>query len=61
MFIGRVKSCSASRKRAQDYAFDDMELADDMRCVAVPVFGKDGNVARGISLSGPLSRFSLQW
>lgn len=46
--------------RAQGYAFDDMELADDMRCVAVPVFGKDGGVAGGISLSGPLSRFSLQ-
>lgn len=46
--------------RAQGYAFDDMELADDMRCVAVPVFGEDGEVAGGISLSGPLSRFTQQ-
>ncbi len=46
--------------RAQGYAYDDMEFADDMRCVAVPVFEKDGHVAGGISLSGPASRYSRQ-
>jgi DNA-binding IclR family transcriptional regulator len=46
--------------RAQRYAYDDMEFADDMRCVAVPVFEKDGRVTSGISLSGPASRYSRQ-
>ena len=44
--------------RAQRYAYDDMEFADDMRCVAVPVIEKDGHVTSGISLSGPASRYS---
>jgi DNA-binding IclR family transcriptional regulator len=46
--------------RAQGYAYDDMEFADDMRCVAVPVVEKDGRVISGISLSGPASRYSRQ-
>jgi DNA-binding IclR family transcriptional regulator len=46
--------------RAQGYAYDDMEFADDMRCVAVPVIDKDGHVMSGISLSGPASRYSRQ-
>ena len=46
--------------RAQCYAYDDMEFADDMRCVAVPVIEKDGRVTGGISLSGPASRYSRQ-
>lgn len=46
--------------RAQGYAYDDMEFADDMRCVAVPLFEKDGYVTSGISLSGPASRYNRQ-
>jgi DNA-binding IclR family transcriptional regulator len=46
--------------RAQGYAYDDFEFADDMRCVAVPVIEKDGRVTGGISLSGPASRYTLQ-
>jgi DNA-binding IclR family transcriptional regulator len=46
--------------RAQRYAYDDMEFADDMRCVAVPVIEKDGRVTSGIALSGPASRYSRQ-
>jgi DNA-binding IclR family transcriptional regulator len=46
--------------REQGYAYDDMEFADDMRCVAVPVIEKDGRVTSGISLSGPSSRYSRQ-
>lgn len=42
------------------YAIDDLEFHDDMRCVAVPVFEKDGEVLGGISLSGPSSRFTLK-
>ncbi|MBE0532244.1 MAG: IclR family transcriptional regulator [Rhodospirillales bacterium] len=46
------------RVRRQGFAFDDFEFADDMRCVAVPVFGKNGALVGGISLSGPSSRYS---
>jgi DNA-binding IclR family transcriptional regulator len=46
------------RIRVQGYAYDDLEFADDMRCVAVPVFEKGGGVGGGISLSGPSSRYS---
>jgi DNA-binding IclR family transcriptional regulator len=35
-------------------------IADDMRCVAVPVIEKDGRVTSGISLSGPASRYNRQ-
>jgi DNA-binding IclR family transcriptional regulator len=45
--------------RAQGYAYDDMEFADDMRCVAVPVFEPNGKVESGISISGPISRFAF--
>lgn len=48
-----------SRVRAQAYAYDDLEFAADMRCVAVPVFEKGGEVPGGISISGPSSRFDL--
>jgi len=46
--------------RAQAYSYDDFEFADDMRCVAVPVF-EEGNrrPLGGISLSGPSTRFTL--
>ncbi len=44
--------------RSQGYAFDDAEMADDMRCVAVPIFESNG-VSKGISMSGPISRFTL--
>jgi DNA-binding IclR family transcriptional regulator len=47
------------RIRAQGYAYDDLEMSDDMRCVAVPVFERGGVVRGGISLSGPASRFTL--
>ena len=30
-----------------------------MRCLAVPVFEKDGSVLGGISMSGPSFRFTL--
>ncbi|MET3927225.1 IclR family transcriptional regulator [Devosia sp. 2618] len=45
--------------RAQRYAFDDMEFAPDMRCVAVAVFERGGVVPGGIAISGPSSRFDM--
>jgi DNA-binding IclR family transcriptional regulator len=46
------------RVRRQGFAYDEFEFADDMRCVAVPVYGKDGSLQGGISLSGPSSRYT---
>jgi DNA-binding IclR family transcriptional regulator len=46
-----------TRVRAQGYAYDDVEFADDMRCVAVPVFEPGGTVESGLSISGPIPRF----
>jgi len=42
--------------RMQGYAFDVLEFADDMCCVAAPLFGADGKLLGGINLSGPSSR-----
>jgi len=47
------------RIRAVGYALDDHEFADNMRCIAVPVFEKGGIVRSGISISGPDSRFTI--
>ena len=44
--------------RRQGFAYDEFEFADDMRCVAVPVFDKSGALHGGISLSGPSSRYT---
>jgi DNA-binding IclR family transcriptional regulator len=44
----------------EGYAFDDLEFHDEMRCVAVPVFEKSGEVSSGSSISGPSSRFTLK-
>ena len=46
--------------RAQCYAYDDIEFADGMRCIGVPVTEKDGRLTGGISLSGPASCYSRQ-
>jgi IclR family KDG regulon transcriptional repressor len=47
------------RIRSQGYSFDNQELSDDMRCVAVPIFESGGRVTRGFSISGPATRFTL--
>lgn len=51
---------SLARIRAEGYAFDDLEFAPDMRCVALPVFENGGEVPGGIAISGPASRFDLE-
>lgn len=47
--------------RERGYAVDDHELADSMRCIAVPVFERDARVRMGISISGPDSRFTIDY
>ncbi|MGA2477416.1 MAG: IclR family transcriptional regulator [Spirochaetia bacterium] len=43
--------------RSRGYAIDDFEFAEDMRCIACPVYERGGRVRGGISLSGPASRY----
>lgn len=47
------------RVRAQGCAVDDHEFEDTMRCIAAPIFERDGRVQVGISISGPDSRFTF--
>lgn len=47
------------RIREQGYSVDDMELTDQVRCVAAPVFGPDGHVVGAVSVSGPAFRMTL--
>jgi IclR family KDG regulon transcriptional repressor len=49
------------RVRARGYAIDDHEFADTMRCIAAPVFQRDGRVQMGLSISGPDSRFTMEY
>ncbi|MFY0312602.1 HTH-type transcriptional regulator BhcR [Leisingera sp. D0M16] len=42
--------------RSRGWSFDDEEKAPGMRCVAAPVFGMQGEVLAGISVSGPTAR-----
>ena len=51
---------SLARIRSDGYAFDDLEFAPDMRCVALPVFEKGGEVPGGLAISGPASRFDSE-
>lgn len=46
--------------RMEGYALDDHEFADNMRCIAVPVFENGGVVRSGISISGPDSRLTIE-
>lgn len=46
--------------RSQGYAIDNNEMREGLRCIAAPIFGRDGLVRMGISISGPASRFSLK-
>ena len=43
--------------RTQGYAFDVLEFADDMCCVAAPVFGPNEKLFGGINFAGPRTRF----
>jgi DNA-binding IclR family transcriptional regulator len=47
------------RVRQHGYAMDDMELTDQVRCVAAPIFDARGALAGAISVSGPAFRMTL--
>jgi len=44
--------------RSQGYSTDDMEHEWGIRCIAVPVFGANGQVFAAVSVSGPSVRFN---
>ncbi len=46
--------------RKQGYALDDEECELGARCVAAPVYDYTGQVVAGISVSGPVSRLSIE-
>ena len=50
-----TEELSAIRKRG--YALDNMEHEFGIKCVAVPIYGSNGDLLGGISVSGPSLRF----
>jgi len=46
--------------RSRGYAIDDRESEEDVRCVASPVFDYTGNVVAALSISGPITRMTLE-
>jgi IclR family acetate operon transcriptional repressor len=42
--------------REQGYALDSEEMEEGVRCLAAPIFGPDGSIVAGISISGPVGR-----
>ncbi|MDT3682165.1 MAG: IclR family transcriptional regulator [Truepera sp.] len=42
--------------RERGFAFDSGEHEPDVRCVAVPVFGRNGGIQAAISVTGPANR-----
>lgn len=53
---GAKLKAELKRIRELGYGVDDVENEPEIRCVATPVFGHDGEVAAAISISGPDSR-----
>lgn len=46
------------RIRRQGYAIDDREIMEGLRCIAAPIFDRDGNVRYAVSVSGIVSSIS---
>lgn len=44
--------------RARGTAYDNCESNLDVRCIAAPVFGPDGNAIAALSISAPISRWT---
>jgi DNA-binding IclR family transcriptional regulator len=47
--------------REQGYAIDNREIMDGLRCVAAPIYSKDGSVEYAISVSGLAERFAGEY
>ena len=48
------------RIRENGYAIDDVELFEDIRCVAAPIFNSASKVIAAISISGPVFRMTRE-
>ena len=48
-----------ARVQAQQFAIDDEESEDGVRCVGAPIFDHTGRVFAAISISGPAYRLSI--
>ncbi len=46
--------------RLQGYALDDEELSSGLRCVAAPVFDHTGRAGYALSVSGPVTRMTME-
>jgi DNA-binding IclR family transcriptional regulator len=46
--------------RARGYALDDEEIVSGTRCVAIPIYARDGAVSAAISLSAPRHRMTQE-
>jgi DNA-binding IclR family transcriptional regulator len=49
-----------TRVRGWGYAVDNLEFSLDLRCVAAPVFDRNGDVVCGIGMSAPALRFPAE-
>jgi IclR family transcriptional regulator, KDG regulon repressor len=49
-----------SRIRQHGYAYDDCESNEDARCVAAPVYDRDGSAYAAMSISVPATRMDLR-
>jgi len=46
--------------KEQGYAIDDSEHEPEVRCVAAPVYGRNGSVIASISIAGPVYRMTRE-
>ncbi len=49
------------RARAQGYAFDNEEAEKGVSCVGAGIYGDDGHLVAGLSVSAPSERFNKAW
>ncbi|MDY6321395.1 MAG: IclR family transcriptional regulator [Succinivibrio sp.] len=49
-----------SRIRLQKWAYDNSEGENDIRCVAVPVFDREGNLMGAVSIVGTIVKFTQE-
>jgi DNA-binding IclR family transcriptional regulator len=45
-----------TRTRERGFAIDNIENEPDIRCISLPVFGRDGQIAAAMSVSAPAER-----